>query len=208
MPTVSRRGLLVLGGTGAAGAVLAACGETADLRADASQGELTQGEFDAELALSSAYALAAGTRGSADERSALDDFAAAAEKRADQLRAFAPDPGTEVPAPDGGPDSAEALSAVARLANAAIAAHNAAAGLLDSIEGRALASSALAACAAELAAVNHFDGKPEAPNAFVTGGAQKPYEATDEPDDSDSETTSTTESSSTTAESSSTTEEP
>jgi hypothetical protein len=206
MLTVSRRGLLVLGGTGAAGVALAACGQAADPRADASQGDLLQAELDAEVALAAAYKLAATTLRPGAERTALEDFAAAADKRAEQLRGLAPDAnaGSQTPPPDGGPDSAEAVAATARLANSAIAAHNQAAGLLNSVETRALASSALAACAAELAAVNHFSGKPEVPHSFVTGGEQPPYES------STAETTSTTSSStstSTTAESTVTTTE-
>jgi hypothetical protein len=186
MLTVTRRGLLVLGGTGAAGVALAGCGEVTEPREDASPEELATAEAEAETNLSGAYVVAAQvTKG--EQRSTLERFAGAAKKRAAEFG----QPTSEPPAPDGGPDAPEALSACANLANAAIAAHLDAAGLLDEIEGRALASSSLAACAAELAVVSGFAGEPEAPNSFVTGGAEKPYESTDEPD-SDSATTSTT----------------
>jgi hypothetical protein len=202
MLTVSRRGLLVLGGTGAAGVALAACGQAADPRADASQGDLVQAELDAEVALATAYEQAAASLPAGEERTAFEAFAKAANGRVQQLRGVAPDPGSQPPAPDGGPDSTEAVAATAHLADAAIATHHQAAGLLASLETRALASSALAACAAELAAVNHFSGKPEVPHAFVTGGELAPYEP------SIAESTSTTStSSSTSTESTATTTE-
>ncbi len=179
MLTLSRRGLIALGGSGAAGVALAACGAAADPRADTSQDELLQAELEAETALAGAYRQAAGALGSGGEAAALRRFAAAAEERAAQFRDLVADPdsGSEAPPPDGGPDSPEALGAAATLANRAIAAHRRAAGLLDQTESRALASSSLIACAAELAAVNHFSGAPVAPEAFVTGGEDPPHEA-------------------------------
>jgi hypothetical protein len=199
MLTVSRRGFLALGGTGAAGVALAACGTAADPRADASPDQLTAAEASAETALAAAYAAAASAFGQGEERATLEDFAAAAAKRAGEFGGGSAQAG-ETPTPDGGPDSPEALDGAIRAANSAIAAHREAAGLLDAVDGRTLASSSMIACAAELAAVNHFAGKPEAPLAFVTGGNQAPYEAA-------AETTSTTSSTSTTSESTSTTTE-
>lgn len=199
MLTVSRRGLLALGGTGAAGVVLSACGAVADQREDASQEELLTAEIDAELALAGAYRQAGAAFGSGEEGATFDDFAAAAEKRAAELRSFASDSssGSGGPPPDGGPDAPEALSAAANLANDAIAAHRQGAGLLDQVDTRALASASLVACAAELAAVNHFAGNPEAPEAFVTGGEAEPHEAA-ESTTSSTTTSSTTSTTSTT----------
>ena len=188
MLTVTRRGLLVLGGTGAAGVALAGCSEATEPREEASADELTAAEAEAEGNLSRAYDLAALTVPTGEERTTLQRFAAAAKKRA---AAFG-GPASTPPEADGGPDFDEALSACRNLANDAIAAHLKAAGLIDEVEGRALASSALAACAAELGVVNGFAGDPVAPTSFVTGGAQKPYESTDEPDSGDEETSSST----------------
>ena len=187
---VSRRGFLVLGGTGAAGAVLTACGEPFEPRADDESAELLQAQLTAELGLADAYDLAAGTQ-QGQERSALETFARAASERAEALRQLAPDATAEPPggAVDGGPDGPEALSATIVLANAAIAAHRLGAGGSPTTETRGVAASQLVACAAELAVVSGFAGEPEVPRAFVTGAEAEPYEAADGTDD---ETTSTT----------------
>ena len=187
MLEVSRRGFLVLGGTGAAGVALAACGQAPDQRDDASPDELTAAEASAETALAGAYGAAASALPKGEERTTLEQFATAAGKRADEFGGGTAQAGDTPPA-DGGPDSPEALDGAIRAANAAIAAHREAAGLLDTSEGRALASSSLVACAAELAAVDHFAGKEQAPSPFVTGSTEAPYEAAD--DSSTSTTTS------------------
>ena len=191
MSTTSRRGFLVLGGTGAAGAALAACGEPFEPRSDDESAEALQAQLTAELGLADAYDLAAGTQPEGQERSALETFARAASDRAEALRQLAPDATAEPPggAVDGGPDGPEALSATIVLANAAIAAHRLGAGTSPTTETRAVAASQLVACAAELAVVSGFAGEPEVPRAFVTGGEEEPYEAADGTDD---ETTSTT----------------
>jgi hypothetical protein len=175
MPTLSRRGLLALGGSGAAGAVLAACGESADPREEGDDEALVAAEAEAEARLAAAYTTAAGTLAPGPERAAVESFAAAAGDRAAEL-AGDPSGAAAPPGPDGGPDSPEALAAAINLANAAIAAHRAAVTGLDETAARALATSSLAACAAELAAVSGFAGEPEAPRAFVTGGEEEPYE--------------------------------
>lgn len=190
MLEVSRRGLLVLGGTGAAGVALAACGQGPDQRDDASPDDLTAAEASAETALAGAYGAAASALPKGQERTTLQQFATAAGKRADELGAGTEQAGDTPPA-DGGPDSPEALDGAVRAANAAIVAHREAAGLLDTPEGRALASSSLVACAAELAAVDHFVGTEQAPSPFVTGATAAPYEA------ADTSTTSTTSTSTT-----------
>ena len=196
MLSISRRGFLAAGGTGAAGLALAACGKTADQRDDAPQEDLTSAQLQAELALSTAYKTAATAAGKGSEQTALEAFAKAASARADELRSSAAAAtGGQAQAPDGGPDSAEALGGAAHAANAAIAAHRRAAGLLTDSAGRATASSYLVACAAELAAVNDFAGKPEVPSPFVTGGSEAPYESVI----TTSTTTSTTNTGSTTS---------
>ena len=185
MPSVTRRGLLVLGGTGAAGIVLSGCGEATDPREESDPEALTAAESEAEANLSGAYVVASQVA-AGKQRAALEQFAEAAKQRAAEFGQASPPP-----PPDGGPDSAEALSACANLANDAIAAHLQSARLLDETAGRALASSALAACAAELAVVNGFAGEQQAPHAFVTGGEHPPLESFDRPDSDESETTST-----------------
>jgi hypothetical protein len=195
MLNLTRRGLLVLGGTGAAGVVLAGCSEATEPREDGSPEDLTAAEAEAEGNLARAYDLAARAVRSGEQRTTLERFGVAAKARATEVAGGSDENST--PEADGGPDAAEALSACAHLANAAIAAHLDAAGLLDEVEGRALASSSLAACAAELAVVNGFAGDPAAPDAFVTGSPEQPYESTDEPDSDESSTTSSSSSSTT-----------
>ena len=110
MLEVSRRGLLVLGGTGAAGVALAACGQGPDQRDDASPDDLTAAEASAETALAGAYGAAASALPKGQERTTLQQFATAAGKRADELGAGTEQTGDTPPA-DGGPDSPE-LAAV------------------------------------------------------------------------------------------------
>jgi hypothetical protein len=184
MPTLTRRGLLILGGTGAAGVALAGCTKAEEPRDESDADELTAAESEAEANLSGAYATASQVT-TGEQRTALEGFAKAAKQRAAEFGQASPPP-----PPDGGPDSPEALSACQHLANEAIAAHLQAARLLDEVEGRALASSSLAACAAELATVNGFAGDPEVPRAFVTGGPEEPLESFDRPDSGDESTTS------------------
>lgn len=192
MLTVSRRGFLALGGTGAAGVALSACGQTTDRRDDSSPDELKAAEASAETALAQAYSAAASALPKGEERTTLEQFATAAGDRADGLGGGTAQAGDT---PDGGPDSAEALDGAIRAADTAIAAHRQAAGLLDEEEGRALASTYLVAVACEVAAVDHFAGKEQSPSPFVTGGDQDPYEAVE--DSSTTSTSSTTESSTT-----------
>jgi hypothetical protein len=191
MPTLTRRGLLILGGTGAAGVALAGCSKAEEPRDEADAEELTAAEAEAEGNLAGAYKLAASAVPTGEERATLERFTAASTKRAAEISGGSFE--NTSPPPDGGPDFPEALSACQHLADDAIAAHLQAARLLDEVDGRALASSSLAACAAELAVVNGFARDPVAPNAFVTGGPA-PLEDSDSPD-SGGETSTTTSSS-------------
>ncbi len=193
MPSVTRRGLLVLGGTGAAGVVLAGCGSAEEPRDESDTEQLTAAEAEAEANLSGAYAAAAQVASGKQRADALESFAEAAKQRSAEFGDVSPPP-----APDGGPDEPEALSACQHLANEAIAAHLQAARLIDEVEDRALATSSLAACAAELAAVNGFAGEPEVPSAFVTGGPEEPLQSFDRPDSGDESSTTSSTSSSTT----------
>ena len=176
MPTLSRRGLLALGGAGAAGALLAACGEAVDPRADGDDDGAGLGRgLEAEASLAAAYS----TRrlGLRPGRGANRRWSSSPTPPAGAPSELGGGTGDNEPPPDGGPDSAEALSAAINLANAAIAAHRAATPGLDSAEARGLATASLAACAAELAVVSGFAGEPEAPRAFVTGGDAEPHVA-------------------------------
>ena len=193
MPTLTRRGLLILGSTGAAGVALAGCSSAEEPRDESDPEDLTAAEAEAEANLSGAYAAAAQVASAKQRAYTLESFAEAAKKRSAEFGEV-----STPPAPDGGPDEPEALSACQHLANEAIAAHLEAARLLDEVEGRALASSSLAACAAELAAVNGFAGDPEVPSAFVTGGPEEPLQSFDRPDSGDESSTTSTTSSSTT----------
>ncbi len=93
------------------------------------------------------------------------------------------------------PEAPEAGGNVVDASNAAIAAYRELAGVGSSTEVRAAGTRGVAEIAAVLAAVSAED---PAPTAFVTGGAEDPYEPeVDEPADAatteDTETTPTTE---------------
>ncbi|MET0730469.1 MAG: hypothetical protein ABWZ03_04690, partial [Solirubrobacterales bacterium] len=74
MPTLSRRGLLAIGGAGAAGALLSACGESVDPRAAGDDEALVSAEASAEASLAAAYSNAASAFGPGEERTALEQF--------------------------------------------------------------------------------------------------------------------------------------
>ena len=180
MPSLSRRGFIALGGTGAAGLVLASCGEEDDPRAEGRDDELLSTALGAETALQDAYD-EGGLAGITPARAVIS----LQEDRISQLGEL----GAETPdAPEAGGDVVDA-------SNSAIAAYRELAGLGSSTEVRAAGTRGVAEIAAVLAAVSTGD---PAPNAFVTGGTEDPYEPeVDEPDDAptaeETETTSTTE---------------
>ncbi len=174
MQTLTRRGLLVLGGTGAAGAVLAACGETDDRRDQGDDAELLAAALAAETALADAYAGAGGAQPPVDERELLGTYRDASNARIDELTTLTEDAGGETTG------SASAADGVPGAAEGAIAAYRAAAGPLSTPELRATAISFLVAVAAELATLVELEGGDAAPEAFVTGGAETPYEASEE----------------------------
>src|SRR5918996_3411443 len=92
MQTVSRRGFLVIGGTGAAGAVLAGCGGSEDdPRAEGRDPELLVAALAAGTALGDAYVSAQPPAGA--ERTALGAFATASEKRARDVESLLVDAG-------------------------------------------------------------------------------------------------------------------
>lgn len=196
MQTVSRRGLFVIGGTGAAGAVLAGCGGSEDdPRGEGRDPELLAAALAAETALGEAYAspptstaVPPEDSGSAPRRqtAVLEAFRAASAKRAEELtRLAAGASGASPPAATGGAgDQIEA-------AEAAIAAYRAAAGPLSTGQLRGTAIAFLAAVAAELSVLLGFAGEDRAPRAFVTGLPAAPYVAADDSEDEATETTTT-----------------
>jgi hypothetical protein len=161
MQTVSRRGLFVLGGTGAAGAVLGACGGETSERDEADDAALLSAALAAETALGAAYA----SRDAALDRA----FAATSGRRAAELTRLLEQAGGQPSDPQGSSSGDPRTDA-----NATIAAYRAAAGPLSTVELRRKMIEFLAAVAAEQAAVAELDGADPAPRAFVTGGDAEP----------------------------------
>jgi len=171
MPNLTRRGLIVLGGTGAAGAVLAACGAEEERRESSEDAGLILATYDAETALTAAYAAAASEL-SGGERAAVDSFERASSARAEELQTRADGAGDQ-----GEPGSEPGLAGATAAAEAAVAAYRDAAGLLSDEEDRATAIAFIAQVAAELAGVRELDGSDPVPFAFVTGGPEPPFVA-------------------------------
>ena len=173
MPSLSRRGFIALGSTGAAGLILASCGGEDDPREAGRDGDLLGAALSAETALQGAYD-GDGLTGITPTREILS----LQEERISQLR--------ELGAEEG---EATGSSDIVEASNAAIAAHRELAGLGSSTEIRAAGTQGAAEIAAVLAAVSAEQDSDPAPTAFVTGGSEPPYEAEgDEP--SSTETTS------------------
>ena len=82
MHTLTRRGLLVVGGTGAAGAVLAACGTTEDERDEGRDPELLAAALARRDRARGGLRAEANISVSPTPNDALNAFAAASEKRA------------------------------------------------------------------------------------------------------------------------------
>ena len=171
MQTLSRRGLLVAGGTGAAGAVLSACGAATTERDQSDDAALLGSALAAESALGDAYA------GEGGEPYA--SFARASRERATELERLVSDAG--------GDAGAATAGTPVEAADAVIAAYRAAAGPLSAADLRGTAIAFLAAVAAELAALLELAGEDPVPRAFVTGGAQEPL--AEEPVEDEPETT-------------------
>ena len=189
MRSVSRRGFLVLGGTGATGAVLAACGSAAEPREEGRDPDLLGAAYTAETALGATYGAAAeGSSGA--EATEIDRYRAASDTRAEELSSLAADAGAEpADGESGGSDVAAAIAA----ADGAVGAYREASGLLSSTELRTTATADLAEVAAELAGLRLIVGDDPVPTAFVTGGAERPLQSTvGETTSSTTSTTSTT----------------
>lgn len=177
MLTISRRGFLVLGGSGAAGAALAACGAEEDPRADGRDGELLAVALAAEQGLTAAYQAALADLATA-EQGVVNVCRNASASRGVELERLAEDadagPGTETAVQTTGVEGAVAAG------NLAIAAYRTAAGLLPTPELRRIVTAYLAAVAAEQASLRALGGdEPLAPEPFVTGSAERPLVASD-----------------------------
>jgi len=164
MSTVSRRGLFALGGSGAAAAVLASCGGSADVRADSDDAALLGAALEAETGLGDAYASAGGIEAG---------FATASRRRAAELDRLIEQAGGSPADDQGGAQS----GATDEAAEATIGAYRQGAGRLTTAELRGTTIGFLAEVAAELAAVRGQAGEDEVPRAFVTGLPEEPREA-------------------------------
>jgi hypothetical protein len=192
MLTVSRRGFLAAGSSGAAALALAACGDDPDPRAEVRDTELVTTALGAEGNLQAAYsALDPGPDGAVAVK-AFIKASAARQSALAKLGASGPPP----PKAPSGSDP-QGFESTDTAANAAIAAYREAAGISSATEARATTAAYLAAVASELATVRGFAGTDQSPEPFVTGLAAKPLVTTDA-------TTSSTTSSSTTTSSTST----
>ncbi len=189
MQTVSRRGLFLIGGSGAAGAMLAGCGgSTDDPRAEGRDPELLATALAAETVLGEAYAVGGEGGAPAPVTAAIESFIAASRKRAERLAGLLEQAGGEAQETD-----TPAPGTEIEQGNAAIAAYRTAAGLLSTAQLRGTAIAFLAAVAAELAVMSDLAGDDPAPRAFVTGLPGEPYVAGDETDAPETTTTTTEE---------------
>jgi len=177
MLTISRRGFLALGGTGAAGAALAACGSEEDPRDDGRDGELLAAALAAESGVEAAAEAQRGGTGLAPGlQPVLDLIAEQSTARLERLRMLAADAGAPDPEPVEEPPAGIDLR---QPLNDAIVAYREAAGLLSSAESRRFASASLAGAAAGQAGLNVLDGDEASPRAFATGADQEPLTAPD-----------------------------
>ncbi len=173
MSTLSRRGFLILGGTGAAGVALAGCGAEEDPRAEGDDPELLDAAIEAE----GVYGLAAGA--SADQQGVSDLIVEQSRGRVKELSSLG---SSQVTAGSGSDD-------VVTGAEEAIAAYRQIARLASTEELRTAGTRFLAQVAAELAAVLELEGEDPVPYPFVTGLTEPPLNF---PDDAPTGTTTTT----------------
>jgi hypothetical protein len=193
MLTVSRRGLLALGGTGAA-TVLAGCGSEPDPRAESDDQQLLTNAYAAEVDLQTAYdALARDAGAGDDSASVIGRSQRASSERQAELGSLGASAG-QSQSNAGSADGADTgLGPSEAAANAAIAAYRQCAGLLPEAADRATTMGFLAQVAAELAAIRGLFGADQVPEAFVTGGSEPPFVA----EAQETTTTSTTSTSTT-----------
>jgi len=173
MLTVSRRGLFAIGGTGAA-AVLTGCGGAVSERDDADDAGVLDGALESEAALGATYDALTGSEVSSGQGAqVLKRCQADSKKRQSELSSL----GASQPTGGDTGGSGSGLDPAVTAGNAAIAAYRQGARLLGDEEQRRTSTSYLAQVAAELAALRGLFGEDQAPVAFVTGGAEKPFQA-------------------------------
>jgi hypothetical protein len=173
MLTVSRRGLFAIGGTGAA-AALAGCGGATDERDDADDQAVLDSALESEAALGATYDTLSGPEvSSGPGAQVLKRCQADSKKRQQELASLG---ASETTGGDTG-GAGSGLDPAVTSANAAIAAYRQGARLLGETGQRATCTSYLAQVAAELASLRGLIGEDQAPVAFVTGGAEKPFQA-------------------------------
>ena len=191
-PVLRRRGFLVLGASGGAAGLLAACGkEIAEPSSERDVSLLSDalvGETNATSALSDALKLAKGSE--AETVKALRDQASA---NADRVQAQLSKLDAQ-PSGDFQQETASSLDAALNAAieqtDAAVEAYRSGAGLFTTEELKSDAIQLAIADGARLAMVNQLLGKDEAPYAFVTGGTEPPSQSI-EAEDTTTSTTST-----------------
>jgi hypothetical protein len=193
MPKLTRRSLFAVGGTGAAGLVVAGCGTADDPRTEGRDGELLDAAATAEAKLGAVYdGLDAGPQGNP----AVQQFRDASSSRLDELNKLGAK-GVSAPA-DSGAVPADAVAA----ANAAIAAYRNVVRFGSTTELRSTAIKSGTQVSSEQATLRGLSGENQSPEPFVTGLQAKPYVASD---DSTDDTTSTTSTSTSTPSTSTTT---
>ena len=174
---LSRRGFLVLGGSGAAAVALGACGAEEDPRGEGDDPELIAAAIGAETA----YGL--GARTFADQQGVSTEIERQSKARRQELVSLEQD--------DGGESQLDGEN-VNEAALAAIAAYRGLARLGSSEDLRRTATQFMAQVAGELAALLELQGDDEVPYAFVTGLDEEPLESTDDAPTAETTTTTTT----------------
>jgi hypothetical protein len=189
MSKLTRRSLFAVGGTGAAGLVVAGCGTADDPRTEGRDGEVLDAAADAETTLGAIYdQLDAGPQGNP----AVQQFRDASSSRLDELNRVG------ATTPKASLDVDASTSAAIAAADPAIAAYRNVVRFGSTTELRSTAITFLTQVSAEQATLRGLGGEDQSPQPFVTGLKAKPYVATDDTaDDTTTSTTSTTSTSST-----------
>ena len=196
-PAIPRRGFFALGGAGAAGLALAACGTEVEEPNDERDIEILAAALTGEENAASALKTAQPSAGAEEET--VRALAQQAEAHATRLQDLLADLNATPEGEFGIPESDGldgALLAAGEQTNIAIAAYARGAGQLTE-EFRADALELIVAAGARLAVLAELLGIEPAPFAFATGLEEEPHQTTD---DGDEETTSTETTSTTTEE--------
>jgi hypothetical protein len=162
---LTRRGFLVLGGSGAAAVALAGCGAEEDPRGEGEDPALIATAIAAERA----YGL--GARTYADQQGVSAEIERASKARGQELAELEHDEDGEPPIE--GENVNEA-------AFGAISSYRQLARLGSTDDLRRTAAQFMAQVAGELAALRELQGEDEVPFAFVTGLDEEPLESTDD----------------------------